>query len=213
MMFAIVKDTTTASEEYFMEKVLDLISGKMAAAFEAAGYDRTYGRVTVSNRPDLCEYQCNGALAAAKSYGKAPMQIAQAVVEQLQPQDFESVTAMAPGFINLRVSGSFLQRYLAEMRTAPDFGVEKEETPKTVVVDYGGPNVAKPLHIGHLRSAIIGESMKRIYKFFGNRTIGDVHLGDWGLQMGLIIAQLQDQQPDLCYFDDSFPGPYPSEAP
>lgn len=196
-----------------MEKVLDLISGKMAAAFEAAGYDRTYGRVTVSNRPDLCEYQCNGALAAAKSYGKAPMQIAQAVVEQLQPQDFESVTAMAPGFINLRVSGSFLQRYLAEMRTAPDFGVEKEETPKTVVVDYGGPNVAKPLHIGHLRSAIIGESMKRIYKFFGNRTIGDVHLGDWGLQMGLIIAQLQDQQPDLCYFDDSFPGPYPSEAP
>ena len=196
-----------------MEKILDLISGKMADAFESAGFDRSYGRVTVSNRPDLCEYQCNGALAAAKVYHKAPIQIAQAVAEQLHHEDFESVAAVVPGFINLRVSGAFLQSYLTSMRREPSFGVEQEPVPKTIVVDYGGPNVAKPLHIGHLRSAIIGESMKRIYKFFGNHTIGDVHLGDWGLQMGLIITGLQDQQPTWCYFDNSFTGPYPEEAP
>ena len=154
-----------------MEKILNLISAKMADAFEAAGFDRSYGRVTVSNRPDLCEYQCNGALAAAKAYHKAPIQIAQAVAEQLHHEDFESVATAMPGFINLRVSGSFLQAYLSAMRHDPYFGVEQEPVPKTIVVDYGGPNVAKPLHIGHLRSAIIGESMKRIYKFFGNHTI------------------------------------------
>ena len=196
-----------------MEKILDLISQKMGDAFEAAGFDRSYGRVTVSNRPDLCEYQCNGALAAAKIYHRAPIQIAQATLEKLDAKDFDEVTAVAPGFINLRLSGTFLAQYLETMRTADAFGVNKEPVPKSIVVDYGGPNVAKPLHIGHLRSAIIGESMKRIYKFFGNHTIGDVHLGDWGLQMGLIIVGLQAQQPDLCYFDESFTGPYPEEAP
>ena len=196
-----------------MEKILDLISHKMADAFASAGFDPAFGRVTVSNRPDLCEYQCNGALAAAKTYHKPPIQIAQAVAQQLDAVDFEDVSAVAPGFINLRVSGAFLQRYLQSMRQEPDFGVNKEPTPKTIVVDYGGPNVAKPLHIGHLRSAIIGESMKRIYKFFGNNTIGDIHLGDWGLQMGLIISELRSRQPDLCYFDETFTGPYPAEAP
>lgn len=196
-----------------MEKILDLISHKMADAFAAAGFDPVFCRVTVSNRPDLCEYQCNGALAAAKTYHKPPIQIAQAVAQQLDAVDFEDVSAVAPGFINLRVSGAFLQRYLQSMRQEPDFGVNKEPTPKTIVVDYGGPNVAKPLHIGHLRSAIIGESMKRIYKFFGNNTIGDIHLGDWGLQMGLIISELRSRQPDLCYFDEAFTGPYPAEAP
>lgn len=196
-----------------MQKIFDLISEKMEDAFEAAGYPRSYGQVTVSNRPDLCEYQCNGALAAAKACRCSPLLIAQAVVEHLDRTDFPCADAVKPGFINLRVSGSFLQRYLESMRTAVDFGVEKEPVSKTIVVDYGGPNVAKPLHIGHLRSAIIGESMKRIYRFFGNRVIGDVHLGDWGLQMGLIVAGLQLEQPDLCYFDDSFQGPYPKEPP
>lgn len=196
-----------------MEKILTLISNKMADAFEQAGYDRSYGRVTVSNRPDLCEYQCNGALAAAKAYHKAPIQIAQAVAEQLDAADFDLVDAVAPGFINLRLSGAFLKDYLSAMRTDSGFGVEKETAPKTIVVDYGGPNAAKPLHIGHLRSAIIGESVKRIYKFFGNNVIGDVHLGDWGLQMGLIITGLKEQQPELPYFDENFSGPYPEEAP
>ena len=196
-----------------MEKILDIITAKMQQAFADAGYDASFGRVTVSNRPDLCEYQCNGALSAAKQYKCAPIKIAQAVVEKLNADDYSLVEAVMPGFINLKLSDHFLQAYLEEMRTAEDFGIAKEGTGKTIVVDYGGPNVAKPLHIGHLRSAIIGESLKRLYKFFGYHTIGDIHLGDWGLQMGLIIAELQERQPDLCYFDESYTGEYPAEAP
>ena len=196
-----------------MEKILDIISDKMRQAFAEAGYDASYGRVTVSNRPDLCEYQCNGALAAAKAYKCAPIQIAQAVAAKLNTADFSMIDAAMPGFINLKLSDKFLQSYLEAMRTTADFGVEKLGMNKTVVVDYGGPNVAKPLHIGHLRSAIIGESLKRLYRFFGYKTIGDIHLGDWGLQMGLIIAQLQERQPDLVYFDPGYTGQYPEEPP
>ena len=196
-----------------MEKILDIITAKMQQAFADAGYDASFGRVTVSNRPDLCEYQCNGALSAAKQYHCAPIKIAQAVVEKLNAEDYSLVEAVMPGFINLKLSDRFLQAYLEEMRTAEDFGIEKEGAGKTIVVDYGGPNVAKPLHIGHLRSAIIGESLKRLYKFFGYNTIGDIHLGDWGLQMGLIIAELQERKPDLPYFDPDFTGDYPEEAP
>jgi len=196
-----------------MEKILDLITARMEKAFADAGYDAQYGKVTVSNRPDLCEYQCNGALAAAKAYKCAPIQIANAVVEKLDPADFAMCDAVMPGFINLKLSDSFLRDYLEAMRKAPDFGVEKFGAGKTVIVDYGGPNVAKPLHIGHLRSAIIGESLKRLYKFFGYNTIGDIHLGDWGLQMGLIVAELRERQPELCYFDENYTGEYPAEPP
>ena len=196
-----------------MEKILDIITEKMQQAFTDAGFDPSFGRVTVSNRPDLCEYQCNGALAAAKQYKCAPIQIARAVAEKLNAKDYDLVEAVMPGFINLKLSGSFLQSYLEEMRTARDFGVKKTGEGKTIVVDYGGANVAKPLHIGHLRPAIIGESLKRLYKFMGYNAIGDVHLGDWGLQMGLIIAELSERQPELPYFDDSFTGDYPAEAP
>ena len=196
-----------------MEKILDIITEKMQQAFEAAGYDPAFGRVTVSNRPDLCEYQCNGALSAAKQYKCAPIQIAKAVVEQLNAQDYSLVEAVMPGFINLKLSGSFLQSYLEQMRTAEKFGVAMSGSGKTIVVDYGGANVAKPLHIGHLRPAIIGESLKRLYNYLGWNTIGDVHLGDWGLQMGLIIAELSERQPELPYFDPDYTGDYPTEAP
>ena len=196
-----------------MEKILDIITKKMQTAFAEAGYDATFGRVTVSNRPDLCEYQCNGALAAAKQYKCAPIQIAKAVAEKLDAADYDMVDAVMPGFINLKLSGTFLQQYLENMRTTEDFGVEKIGAGKTIVVDYGGPNVAKPLHIGHLRSAIIGEALKRLYKFMGYNTIGDIHLGDWGLQMGLIITELQERQPDLVYFDADYTGEYPVEPP
>ena len=196
-----------------MEKILDIITARMQQAFADAGYDASFGRVTVSNRPDLCEYQCNGALAAAKTYKCAPIQIAKAVAEKLDARDYSMVDADMPGFINLKLSDAFLQNYLEEMRTAEDFGVEKSGKGKTIVVDYGGPNVAKPLHIGHLRSAIIGESLKRLYKFFGYNTIGDIHLGDWGLQMGLIVAELKERKPDLCYFDPDYTGEYPAEPP
>ncbi len=196
-----------------MEKILDMITAKMQQAFAEAGYDPAFGRVTVSNRPDLCEYQCNGALAAAKQYKCAPIGIAQAVAAKLDEGDYSLVEAVMPGFINLKLSDAFLTHYLEQMRTAPDFGVAKIGAGKTAVVDYGGANVAKPLHIGHLRPAIIGESLKRLHRFLGYETIGDVHLGDWGLQMGLIIAELQERQPELPYFDPDFAGEYPAAAP
>ena len=196
-----------------MEKILDIISKKVEQAFQDAGFDASYGRVTVSNRPDLCQYQCNGALSAAKAYKCAPIQIANAVAENLQGADFSMCQAVMPGFINLNLSDSFLRDYLEQMRTAPDFGVQKEGAGKMAIIDYGGANVAKPLHIGHLRPAIIGEALKRLHKFMGYDTIGDIHLGDWGLQMGLIIAELQVRQPELCYFDPDYTGEYPAEAP
>ncbi len=197
-----------------MEKLLNIISDKVSAAFAQAGYEASYGRVTVSNRPDLCEYQCNGALPAAKLYHKAPIQIARDVAARLaEDPAFSEVQAAMPGFLNLKLSPAFLAAYLEQTRTAPRFGVEPDPKAGAVVIDYGGANVAKPLHIGHLRSAIIGESIKRIQRFFGAETIGDTHLGDWGLQMGLVIAGLQERQPELCYYDESFTGPYPEEAP
>lgn len=196
-----------------MEKILDIITEKMRRAFEDAGYAPDFGRVTVSNRPDLCEYQCNGALAAAKKYHCAPIQIAKAVAEKLDAADYSMVDAVMPGFINLKLSDAFLQNYLEGMRTAENLGVERTGAGKTIVVDYGGANVAKPLHIGHLRPAIIGEALKRLYAFFGYKTIGDVHLGDWGLQMGLIITELRERQPELPYFDPDYTGEYPKEPP
>ena len=196
-----------------MKKILDIITEKMQQAFVDAGYDASFGRVTVSNRPDLCEYQCNGALAAAKQYKCAPIAIANAVAEKLNADDFSMIEAVMPGFLNLKLSDAFLQSYLEQMRTAEDFGVEKIGAGQTIVVDYGGANVAKPLHIGHLRPAIIGEALKRLHKFLGYHTIGDIHMGDWGLQMGLIIAELQERQRSLPYFDPDFAGEYPVDAP
>ncbi len=197
-----------------MNTIIDLISEEVKAAFHNAGYDASYGKVTLSNRPDLCEYQCNGAMAAAKAYRKAPIMIAKDVVENLADcQALEAAEAVNPGFINLKVSGAYLAQYLTAMRISGNLGVEKAKEPKKMVIDYGGPNVAKPLHVGHLRSAIIGESIKRIGRFLGHEILGDVHLGDWGLQMGLIITELRKRQPDLVYFQEDYDGEYPAEAP
>lgn len=197
-----------------MHKILDLISEEMKKAFAAAGYDAELGKVTLSNRPDLCEYQCNGAMAGAKKYHKAPLAIAQEVAEKLNGSDVLSeVSAVAPGFLNMKVKASFVRDYLREMRGSEKFGLEMPQKAKKIIIDYGGPNVAKPLHVGHLRSAIIGESIKRICRYAGHDIIGDIHLGDWGLQMGLIITELQKRQPDLIYFDDAYEGAYPEEAP
>ncbi len=197
-----------------MNKILDLISLEVMNAFEACGYDASYGKTGISNRPDLCEYQCNGAMAAKKVYKKAPIMIAEDVAGALQGNPvFEEVKAVNPGFINIKVSGSFLADYLRKMYADEALSVEKTKEPKTIMVDYGGPNVAKPLHVGHLRSAIIGESVKRIGRFVGHKVIGDVHLGDWGLQMGLIITEVKKRQPELVYFDESYDGEYPVEPP
>ena len=197
-----------------MKKLTDCMAEELSAAFEKAGYDSSYGKVGVSNRPDLCEYQCNGAMAGAKAYKKAPFMIADDVVGNLADSKVFSMKEMVkPGFINLKVSEEFLADYLKEMEKDEKLGADTAKEPKTIVIDYGGPNVAKPLHVGHLRSAIIGESIKRIGRFVGHKVIGDVHLGDWGLQMGLIITELKHRQPELVYFDDSYTGEYPAEAP
>ncbi|MCR5107454.1 MAG: arginine--tRNA ligase [Lachnospiraceae bacterium] len=206
-----------------MKKIIDLITETMEAAFEKAGYESKYARVTLSNRPDLCEYQCNGAMALAKAAKKPPMEIAEQIADILKSSQDESISskgpvfsdisAVRPGFINLKLSGTFLKDYLDEMNRSENFGLETMEKPKRILVDYGGPNVAKPLHVGHLRAAIIGESIKRLAKYMGNEVIGDIHMGDWGLQMGLIITELKHREPSLPYFDESFDGEYPKEAP
>lgn len=197
-----------------MKTLLELITIEMGGAFARAGYDEELAKVTLSNRPDLCEYQCNGAMAGAKRYQKAPFMIAEDVAVHLKDSEyFESVDVVKPGFINLKLSAQCVASYLNEMAKEEKLGVEEEKSPKMIIIDYGGPNVAKPLHVGHLRSAIIGESVKRILRFKGNSVIGDIHLGDWGYQMGLIITELKKRQPELPYFDENFEGEYPEEAP
>ena len=197
-----------------MKKVIEILQEELSAAFEKAGYDKKYAKVGVSNRPDLCQYQCNGALAAAKEYHKAPIQMANEVVELLNGSDsFKEIVAQAPGFINMTVSDKFLADYINEMAVSETLGLEKAEKPETIVIDYGGANVAKPLHVGHLRSAVIGESIKRTARYLGHKVVGDVHLGDWGLQIGLIITELKHRKPELVYFDENFDGEYPAEPP
>lgn len=197
-----------------MKKFLEMISDEMKQAFTAAGYDGELGKVTLSNRPDLCEYQCNGAMAGAKRYKKAPIAIAQEVAGVLSGSGiFSEVSAVNPGFLNLKLNPEFVRDYLVKMSQNEKFGLDAPEHPKKIMIDYGGPNVAKPLHVGHLRSAIIGESVKRIARYAGHEVTGDIHLGDWGLQMGLIITELQERQPDLVYFDADYTGEYPKEPP
>ncbi len=198
-----------------MKKFLDLITDEVTKAFVECGYDAKYGKVTLSNRPDLCEYQCNGAMAAAKEYKKAPFMIADDIAAKLVVNPmFSMAESVKPGFLNLKIDEAYLAEFVENMcKDEGRFGCEKAKNPKTIMVDYGGPNVAKPLHVGHLRSAIIGESVKRIGKYMGHNVIGDVHLGDWGLQMGLIITELKLRKPELVYFDEAYEGEYPAEAP
>lgn len=197
-----------------MKKILDQITEVMETAFTEAGYDKAYAKVVLSKRPDLCDYQCSGAMAARARYGLPPMEIAEKVTKALpQTELIKSAEAVRPGFINLKISDQALAHYLEEMKADTELSVEKTADPKRIVIDYGGPNVAKPLHVGHLRSAIIGESIKRIGRRMGHEVIGDIHMGDWGLQMGLILAEMQERKPDLPYFDPEYTGEYPKEAP
>lgn len=197
-----------------MKKILELMTENVAKVFEECGYDPSYAKVALSNRPDLCEYQCNGALAAAKVYKKAPIMIANEVADKLRlGGQFEEAAAVMPGFINLKLSNEYLAQYINEMKASGNLGCDKAENPDTIIVDFGGANVAKPLHVGHLRSAVIGESVKRMARFMGHHVIGDVHLGDWGLQMGLIIEEMRERHPELSYFDADYTGEYPEEPP
>ena len=197
-----------------MKNIITLLQEELSAAFEKAGYEQKYTKVTLSNRPDLCQYQCNGALAAAKQYHKAPIQIANEVVEKLEDSStFKEIVAQMPGFINMTVSDAFLADFVNHMNEDELFGCDKADKPEMIVIDYGGANVAKPLHVGHLRSAVIGESIKRTARYLGHKVVGDVHLGDWGLQIGLIITELKHRQPELVYFEENYDGEYPTEPP
>jgi arginyl-tRNA synthetase len=197
-----------------MEKILDLITKEVSEAFVAAGYPGEAGRVSISNRPDLCEYQCNGSMALAKQLHTAPINVANAVVEKLVGNPaFSKAEAVMPGFINLNVNPEFITEYVRSMAKEDKFGLKAPEKALKIVIDYGGPNVAKALHVGHLRSAVIGEAVKRICRYVGHDAIGDIHMGDWGLPMGLVMTELQERKPDLCYFDENYQGEYPEEAP
>ncbi|MCR4628528.1 arginine--tRNA ligase [[Clostridium] aminophilum] len=197
-----------------MKSILEIMADELRPLFSARGYDEKFAMVKVSNRPDLCEYQCNGAMAAAKQYRKKPIDIATEVAEAARDCSmFSEVNAVMPGFINIRISNEWLAEHMEAMAQQEKLGLNEESEPKTVVIDFGGANAAKPLHVGHLRSAVIGESIQRMARYMGNHVISDVHLGDWGLQMGLIITELQERKPELPYFDPDFSGDYPAEAP
>ena len=199
-----------------MKKLIEEISEEVQAAFAAAGFDASRGQVVPSNRPDLCEYQCNGAMALAKALKRPPFEIAEAVAEKLGGSDqsvFASVEAVKPGFLNLTLSPDYVRQYIVRMLHEKKYGYELPAHPKKIILDYGGANVAKPLHVGHLRPAIIGEAVKRILKYAGHDVTGDIHMGDWGLQMGLVITELKERKPDLPYFDPEYTGAYPREAP
>lgn len=197
-----------------MQSIINKINSILQEAFAKCGYLAEYGVTTLSNRPDLCQYQCNGALSAAKAYKKAPIVIAKEVSELLSEVSyFKEVDCVMPGFINLTLADEFIAEYVNEMVHEEKYGCDEIGKGQTTMVDYGGPNVAKPLHIGHLRTAVIGESIKRIGKFLGYDMLGDVHLGDWGLQIGLIIAELNRRKPELIYFSNEELEDYPEEPP
>ncbi len=185
----------------------------VSAAFTASGLDGTLGRVTVSDRPDLADFQCNGALAAAKAAKANPRALAEQVVARLRDDPrLASVEIAGPGFINMVVTDAELTLRAQEIAADPRLGASVTETPRRVVVDYGGPNVAKPMHVGHLRASIIGESIKRLFRFRGDQVWGDAHFGDWGFQMGLLIVAVGDEQPDLPFLAEG-DGPFPTESP
>lgn len=196
-----------------MEKLTYILGNELAEAFAEAGYDPAGVVVKVSDRPDLCEFQSSAAMPLAKTAHKAPLAIAEDVKAACDRmgRSFE-IEAVRPGFLNMTVKPEFLADYIAQMAKDSKCGIPEAEEAKKMIVDYGGPNVAKPLHVGHLRAAVIGESIKRILRAVGHDVLGDVHLGDWGLQIGLIIAELRVRNPELPYFDENA-DTYPEEAP
>ena len=191
-----------------------LVKQKVQSAFENAGFENATLLVRLSDRPDISDYQSNGALPLAKEMKQNPRALAEKIASFLKEDSFfEKVSVDGPGFINMTISNKALSEVAYSILSTEKSGYENQAPSKTVVFDYGGPNIAKALHVGHLRPAIIGESIKRLHKFVGNKVIGDVHLGDWGLPMGLLMAELSEREPESVYFDPAYEGEYPSQAP
>lgn len=190
------------------------LSSLVGDAFDAEGFDRAYGVVRVSDRPDLAQFQCNGALAAAKIAKANPRAVGEKIAAILRQNPiFADVSLAGPGFINLTLTDAVIAARIEALGADQRLGGWAADATETLVLDYGGPNVAKPLHVGHLRSAIIGECLKRLLRFSGHVVYGDIHLGDWGLPMGQLITELKREQPQLVYFDAEFSGPYPERSP
>ena len=188
-----------------MEKITDILSKHVSCAFADCGYDENLGTVSVSDRMDLCQFQCNGAFAAAKKYKKAPLIIAGEICDVLNKMsEVKLAEAARPGFINITLEDSYIADILNNIDNDVNLGIPQDGKGKRVIIDYGGPNVAKPLHIGHLRSAIIGESLKRLARACGSEVFGDIHMGDWGLQIGLVIAELESRNPGWRCFAPDF---------
>ncbi|MEM7442859.1 MAG: arginine--tRNA ligase [Pseudomonadota bacterium] len=197
-----------------MSSLTARLTERVAAAFTNAGLDDRFGQVTVSNRPDLAQFQCNGALAAAKQAKTNPRQLAEAVAQELRDDaQFQSVEIAGPGFLNLTLTDEAIAAHIAELAGDARLGVPVNNPASTVVLDYGGPNVAKPMHVGHIRATVIGDSLRRLFAFAGDRTIADVHMGDWGLPMGKLVSALEIEHPDWPYFDAAHEGAYPTESP
>lgn len=196
-----------------MRTIINTLSEMVGEAFAQCGYRPELGQVSESNRLDLCQFQCNGAFAAAKEFRKAPMVVAEEVAQRLQQADcFAKVEVAAPGFVNLVMTDAFLVEWARQIAQDAHLGIVQSENKQTVLIDYGGPNVAKPLHVGHFRTAVIGESIKRITKAAGHNVIADIHLGDWGLQIGLVITELKERNPQWKCFSDAF-DPNADEVP
>ncbi len=194
-----------------LRKTLTLL---FADAFAELGFDRSFGEVIISDRPDLAQFSCNGALAAAKSQKKNPRELAQNLVKTVKiPESMATLSIAGPGFINIVLSDALLASKIGEMLGDSRLGCAPVEKAQNVVIDLGGPNVAKPMHVGHLRSPIIGDALVKLFRFRGDHVIGDNHLGDWGSPMGMLIVELRRRKPELPYFDASFGGPFPKESP
>ncbi len=197
-----------------MTSLAATLTGIVSSAFAEAGLPPEFGTVTVSNRPDLGQFQCNGALGAAKSARANPRELGERVAALLRSNPiFADVSLAGPGFLNLTVTDTWLAERTQQLADDPRLGVPVKADPATVILDFGGPNIAKPMHVGHLRASIIGDSLQRLFRFVGDRTISDVHMGDWGLPMGMLISEIALRRPDLPYFAPDATGPFPEESP
>jgi arginyl-tRNA synthetase len=194
--------------------LLSDLSDRFGDAFAANGVDRAAGLVVPSQRPELAQFQCNGALGAAKAAGRNPRDLARAVIDAVDdPTPFATLEIAGPGFINITASDELLARYAQQMASDERCGIGTPAVRHQVLIDYGGPNMSKSMHVGHLRASIIGESLKRLFRVAGHHVDGDIHMGDWGMPIGQLIIELERRQPDLPYFDEGFSGPYPDESP
>lgn len=197
-----------------MPSIASELTVALSAAFAKLSLPEELGQVIRSDRPDLAPFQCNGCMAAARLAKKAPRAVAEDVVASISDHpSIESVEIAGPGFLNLTPSTDLVRTQSNHLARDERSGASTVQAPRKVVIDFGGPNVAKPMHVGHLRSSVIGDALQRMLRFRGHDVTSDIHLGDWGLQMGQLITELQREQPDLVYFNADATGPWPAEPP